>query len=314
MHVKTRHLTTFLEVARHGSVGRAAETLHVSQPAVTRTLRELEEELGCALVERDGRGIRLTAAGREFRRHAGASLAALRKGVDAVRRVGADESPPLRIGALPTVSARIMPTAVRALLQASDVRLKIVTGENAVLLDQLTRGDLDVVVGRLAAPERMLGLTFEHLYSEQVVFVVRRGHPLLEAASFAFPDLRAYPVVMPTRSAVIRPFVERLLVAHGLADLRARIESVSDSFGRAFLRETDAIWIISQGVVANEIAAGTLARLPIDTSETRGAVGITLRADRDPSPALDRFTRVLREVAAGERDSLPSVGQYGRPT
>lgn len=301
MQVKTRHLTTFLEIARHGSVGKAATTLHVSQPAVTRTLRELEDELGCALVERDGRGIRLTTAGQEFRRHAGASLAALRKGVDAVRRVTVDESPPLRVGALPTVSARIMPPAVRSLLQASDARLKIVTGENAVLLDQLTRGDLDVVVGRLAAPERMVGLTFEHLYSEQVVFAVRRGHPLLEADTFDFPALRSYPVVMPTRSAIIRPFVERLLVAHGLADLRARIESVSDSFGRAFLRETDAIWIISQGVVANEISAGTLARLPIDTSETRGAVGITLRADRDPSPILDLFTRALRDVAASER-------------
>lgn len=301
MQVKTRHLTTFLEIARHGSVGRAAAALNVSQPAVTRTLRELEDELDCALVERDGRGIRLTAAGQEFRRHAGTSLAALRQGIDAVRRVTADESPPLRVGALPTVSARIMPPAVSSLLQASDARLVIVTGENAVLLDQLTRGELDVVVGRLAAPERMVGLTFEHLYSEQVVFVVRRGHPLMETATFDFSALRSFPVIMPTRSAIIRPFVDRLLIAHGLGDLRARIESVSDSFGRAFLRESDAIWIISQGVVANEIAAGTLARLPIDTSDTRGAVGITLRADREPSPVLDLFTRVLRELAASER-------------
>jgi LysR family pca operon transcriptional activator len=301
MQIKTRHLTTFLEIARHAGVGKAADTLHVSQPAVSRTLRELEEALGVALVERDGRGIRLTAAGQEFRRHAGASLAALRRGIDAVGRVTAQEAPPLRVGALPTVSARIMPTAVRGLLQASDARLKIITGENAVLLDQLTRGELDVVVGRLAAPERMVGLTFEHLYSEQVLFVVRRGHPLLERATFDFAALREFPVVMPTRTAIIRPFVDRLLVAHGLADLRARIESVSDSFGRAFLRETDAVWIISEGVVANEIAAGTLARLAVDTSETRGAVGITLRADREPLPALDLFTRVLREVAAGER-------------
>jgi LysR family pca operon transcriptional activator len=170
-----------------------------------------------------------------------------------------------------------------------------------VLLDQLTRGELDVVVGRLAAPERMVGLTFEHLYSEQVLFVVRRGHPLLERATFDFAALRDFPVVMPTRTAIIRPYVERLLIAHGLADLRARIESVSDSFGRVFLRETDAVWIISEGVVANEIAAGTLAKLAVDTSETRGAVGITLRADREPLPALDLFMRVLREVAASER-------------
>jgi LysR family pca operon transcriptional activator len=301
MLIKTRHLATFLEIARQSSVGKAAALLNVSQPAVTRTMRELEEALGTPLVEREGRGIRLTPAGEEFRRHAGASMAALRRGVDAVGRGAAAEAPPLRIGALPTVSARIMPKAIAVLLRATPARVKIVTGENAVLLDQLSVGELDVVVGRLAAPERMVGLSFEHLYSEQVLFVVRAGHPLLKAAAFDFASIAAYPVIMPTRTAIIRPFVERLMISHGLPQLVARIESVSDSFGRAFLRETDAVWVISEGVVANDIASGTLAALPVDTSETRGAVGLTLRADRDRPPLLDAFMRAVRDVAAALR-------------
>lgn len=301
MLIKTRHLAAFLEIARQASVGKAAALLNVSQPAVTRTMRELEEALGTALIERDGRGIRLTPAGEEFRRHAGASMAALRRGVDAVSRAGAAEAPPLRIGALPTVSARLMPRAIADLQRATPARVKIVTGENAVLLDQLSVGELDVVVGRLAAPERMVGLSFEHLYSEQVIFAVRVGHPLLRAAAFDFASIAAYPVIMPTRTAIIRPFVERLLISHGLPRLFPRIESVSDSFGRAFLRDTDAIWIISEGVVANDIATGTLAALPVDTTETRGAVGLTLRADRDQPPLLDAFMRAVREVAAGLR-------------
>ena len=172
MQIKLRHLTTFIEVARTVSVGKAATILNVSQPAVTRTIRELEEAVGAALLEKDGRGIRLTGAGEEFRRHAGASIAALRKGIDAIRLGETQAAAPLRIGALPTVSARIMPAAVRNFLSASQGgRLKIITGDNAVLLEQLTAGELDLVVGRLAAPERMLGLTFEHLYSEQTYIV-----------------------------------------------------------------------------------------------------------------------------------------------
>lgn len=303
MDVKLRHVSTFLEVARTASIGKAAALLNVSQPAVTRTIRELEQALGAAVVERDGRGIRLTAAGEEFRRHAGATLSALRHGVDAVRAgIGSDAGPPLRIGALPTVSARIMPQAVeRFLAEAPGGRLKVVTGENAVLLDQLSAGDLDIVVGRLASPERMVGFTFEHLYSEQVLFVVRSGHPLLARDPFDLAALPDFPMLMPTATAIIRPFVERFLIGHGLSGLGGRIESVSDSFGRAFVRRTDAVWAISEGVVIGDIEAGTLAALPLDTSETRGAVGITLAADFERGPLAAHFLRCLRAASQAMR-------------
>lgn len=304
MQIKLRHLTTFIEVARTVSVGKAANILNVSQPAVTRTIRELEETVGVALLEKDGRGIRLTSAGEEFRRHAGASIAALRKGVDAVRLGAMQAAAPLRIGALPTVSARIMPAAVRNFLSESHGgRLKILTGENAVLLEQLAAGELDLVVGRLAAPERMIGLTFEHLYSEQILFVVRPGHPLLAEAPFDLARLAGFTVLMPTATAIIRPFVDRFLIAHGLPDTGARIESVSDSFGRAFIRDSDAVWIISEGVVANDVAAGHLAALPVDTSETRGAVGLTMRADTERSLPLAVLIHAIRSAAAALRNA-----------
>lgn len=303
MQIKLRHLSTFIEVARGSSVGKAADILNVSQPAVTRTIRELEEAIGVALLEKDGRGIKLTSAGEEFRRHAGASIAALRQGVDAIRLGQTHAATPLRIGALPTVSARIMPAAVRSFLAASQgSRLKIVTGENAVLLDQLAAGELDLVVGRLAAPERMLGLTFEHLYSEQVLFVVRPGHPLLAAQPFDLSQLAGFTVLMPTASAIIRPFVDRFLIAHGLPDTQARIETVSDAFGRAFLRDSDAVWIISEGVVANDVAAGHLAVLPVDTAETRGAVGLTMRVDAERPLPLAMLITAIRAAAAAVRN------------
>lgn len=302
MDIKLRHVATFLEVARTASIGKAASLLHVSQPAVTRTIRELEQALGAAIVERDGRGIRLTAAGEEFRRHAGATLSALRHGMEAVRAGVGEAGPPLRIGALPTVSARIIPQAVeRFLAEAPAGRLKVVTGENAVLLDQLSAGDLDIVVGRLASPERMVGFTFEHLYSEQVLFVVRPGHPLLARQPLDLALLPDFPLLMPTATAIIRPFVERFLIGHGIAGSGARIESVSDSFGRAFVRRTDAVWAISEGVVSGDIDAGSLAALPLDTSETRGAVGITLAADFERGPLAAHFLRCLRAASQAMR-------------
>lgn len=296
--VKFRHLQTFVEVARQKSVMKAAELLHVSQPAVTKTIRELEEVLGVAVFEKDGRGIRITRYGEAFLKHAGAALTALRQGFDSVSHAVHADAPPIRVGALPTVSTRIMPQAMTLFLKEEvPARIKIVTGENAVLLEQLRVGDLDLVVGRLAAPEQMTGFSFEHLYSEQVIFCVRAGHPLLSAGSNLFSELEEYPVLMPTRASIIRPFVERFLIANGISGLPTQIETVSDSFGRAFVRQTDAVWIISAGVVATDLADGTLAALPIDTSETKGPVGLTVRADAIPSMPLALLMRTIREAA-----------------
>lgn len=297
--VKFRHLHTFVEVARQKSVVKAAEILNVSQPAVTKTIRELEEALGVSVFEREGRGIRITRYGEVFLRHAGAALTALRQGMDSVSQELFDAAPPVRIGALPTISTRVMPRAMTLFLaEKTGSRVKIVTGDNAVLMEQLRVGDLDLVVGRLASPEKMTGLSFEHLYSEQVVFSVRNGHPLLKGKRSVFEGLADYPVLMPTRGSIIRPSVEQFLIANGVASLPIQVETVSDAFGRAFVRSSDAIWIISAGVVAADIEDGLLATLPIDTSETRGPVGLTMRADAHPPAPLSILMQTIRQAAA----------------
>jgi LysR family pca operon transcriptional activator len=296
--VKFRHLQTFVEVARQKSVMKAAELLHVSQPAVTKTIRELEEVLGVGVFERDGRGIRITRYGEVFLRHAGAALTALRQGLDSVCQERFAEAPPVRVGALPTVSTRIMPRAMTLFLKENTLsRVKIVTGENAVLLEQLRIGDLDLVVGRLAGADKMAGFSFEHLYSEQVVFAVRAGHPLLEGRRSLFASLGDYTVLMPTRGSIIRPVVENFLIANGVASLPNQIDTVSDAFGRAFVRDSDAVWIISNGVVARDIEDGLIAALPIDTAETRGPVGLTMRTDAILSLPLSILMQTIREVA-----------------
>ncbi len=297
--IRFRHLQAFLEVARQGSVARAADFLHVSPPAVTKTLRELEEALGIAVVERDGRGIRVTRLGEIFLSHAGTAITALKRGVDSVRQDGAVNRHPIRIGALPTVSAKVMPRAMNLFLRENTgAAIKIVTGENAVLLEQLRIGALDLVVGRLAAPENMTGFFFEHLYSEQVLFVVRAGHPLAQPGQDIFARLDEFPVLMPTRESVIRPFVDRLFITNGMTAPATEIETVSDSFGRAFLRQSDAVWIISTGVVANELTSGAFVTLPVNTEETKGPVGLTMRTDTAPSPAFAVLLKTIREAAS----------------
>lgn len=302
--IKFRHLQTFLEVARLRSIGKAADALAITQPAVSRTVGELEAILGVALIEKEGRGIRISHFGEIFLKHAGESLAAVQRGIASIAEVQKSEGPPIRIGTLPTASASFLPDAVADFLgRGTGSQVTIVSGENRALLDQLRLGDLDLVVGRLAPPERMTGLTFEPLYSEEVTIVARPSHPLLARRNFTLGALTGYTVLMPTRVSVIRPFVDRLLLTNGIPELPNTIETVSDSFGRAYIARHDAAWIISRGVVDDDIASGRFAELPVDMKETRGAVGLTTPAGTEPTAALALMQQVIRDHVSMRRSS-----------
>lgn len=301
--IRLRHLQAFLEIARRRSISRAAEALNLTQPAISKTLAELEEILGIVLMTRNRAGAALTAAGEVFLHYAATSHAALRQGIDALAQTKMAAATPLAIGALPSVAARVIPGAILAFrAMRPDAVPRIVTGPNRYLLDQLRAGALDLVVGRLGSPEAMKGLSFAQLYSERVAIVVRPGHPLIAAPDLA--RLPEFPVLLPEPGAAIRAIAERFLVAGGIGEIRDRIETVADAFGRAFTRQTDAVWIISRGVVALDLAEGALVELPFDMGDTSGPVGLTLRTDGGDSPALRLFTAALRAATA----TLPAWG------
>jgi len=296
--LKLRHLRCFLEVARLGGLAKAASALNMSQPAATKTIQELEAILGVALFDRSRRTLALTNVGELFRLHAANGVAALLQGV----QVTADPSlaGTVRVGALPTVSTAILPTALAALTgDGMVVPTRVITGPNAYLIDLLRAGELDFVVGRMADPHDIAGLSFEHLYSEIVCAVVRRDHPLTRQQSPVLSSLADYPWLMPPPDAVIRSTVERFLRAHDVPVARNVLETVSDSFARNYLRATDAVWFISEGVVAPDCRDGLLAVLPFAMDETRGPVGLTTRVDVTLSPAAASVLVEIRQTSRG---------------
>lgn len=298
--VKLRHLRVFLEIVRLAGVGHAAVSLGLTQPALSKTIAELEEILGVRLFERAGRTLRLTGAGELFHRYAGASLTALKQGMRSMAQARQEEVAALAIGALPTVSARVLPHAMLDFMaQAPGLKPRIITGPNAYLLSQLRLGEVDLVIGRMAEPEMMRGFAFEHLYEEEIALVVRPDHPLLQRRPFDLARIIEYQLLMPPAGSIIRPTVQRYLTSHGLGPFPGEIETISDNFARTYVRLSEAIWMISEGVVAEELAHGFLARLPADTSATRGPVGLTTRTDVQASWPAQLFAQSVRALAAG---------------
>ncbi len=305
--IKLRHLSVFLEVVRLSGVVHAAESLGLTQPALSKTIAELEEILGVKLFDRSGRTLKLTSFGELFHRYAGASLTALRQGMRSMAQVKQHEAAAFTIGALPTVSARILPRAA-ADFTAQNLGLKprIVTGPNGYLLSQLRLGEVDFVIGRMAEPEMMRGFAFEHLYEEEIALVVRPDHPLLQSQRFDLAEIVHYQRLMPPPGSIIRPIVQRYLTSHALGPFAGEIETISDNFARAYVRASDAVWIISEGVVAEELAHGFLARLPADTSATLGPVGLTTRTDIQPSMPAQLFAHSVRAAVDALAAHSPS--------
>lgn len=296
--IKYRHLQCFLEVARQGSVGRAADVLALTQPAVSKKLKELEEMLGVRLLERSKKGVELTQFGEVFLKYAGASVAALREGADSIAQAKQRGKTRLSVGVLPTVATSIMPRAVKSIYGSGlGLTLSLVSGPNTQLLNQLRVGALDLVVGRLGAVELMAGLSFQYLYSEGVAFVVRRAHPLAGERSISLAAINDYTVLSPPRDSAVAPSIERLLLAQGIGTPKDHIETISDSFGKEYTRQTDAIWIVSRGAVVHELSTGEFVELPLDTDDTLGPVGLTTRADATSTPMLQLLMNTIREAA-----------------
>lgn len=300
--IKLRHLEAVTAIARQGSLKDACQELNLTQPALSKTLKELEEVLGAALMIRDRGGVRLTPEGEVFLEFAGQSLAALRRGVAGVAEVRAGGGEVLRVGSLPSVAVRLMPRVVARFRQLSPATLLVLRdGTHGALTRELLAGSLDLVIGRMGAPEMMAGVSFTQLYQETVVCVARAGHPLAARPGLAPQDLADWPVLYPPEGSAIRPLVDRWCLAQGLGPFRDRIDCVSGAFGRRFLRMSEALWFISEGVVAPEIAEGALAALPLDLGLTAGPVGLMTRPDSTASRSRQLFERALRH----EAEALP---------
>ncbi|MEX3933198.1 pca operon transcription factor PcaQ [Paraburkholderia phymatum] len=307
--VKFRHLQCFLAVAQFGGVQKAAESLSITQPAVSKTVAELEDILGVRLFERGRHGAVPTREGLLFMPHASACVSALRQGVDLLARAEGEAAATLDIGVLPTVATSLVPPVLRLFAEQwpnAIVRLK--TASNTELLERLKAGTIEFAVGRLADPERMVGLTFEQLFSEPLVAVVRAGHAMASGAASPTTQLHRYPVVVPPYGTLIRQSAESLLRAWAVPPLSSFVEVLSVSVGRALALENDAVWFVPRSAIEYELAHGLLVPLPLPVAGTEEPVGLILRSDTQPTPVGRALIDAVRKVA---RERLARKGTAG---
>ena len=313
--MQLRHLRCLVAVAQERHLARAAERLALSQPAVSKTLSELEAIVGTRLVDRSKAGRRgvqgLTAAGEQLLAHALRVLEALDASAQAVAPAAGGRIERLRIGALPSVAPALLPIALARLRDGwPQVQIMVKSAANGVLLDELRAGELDLVVGRMSDPRLMGGLSFELLHTEPLVFAVRAGHPLaLKAASVQ--AVLGYPLVVYGEGTSPRHNTESFLSARGLVLPTNALQTLDVAVARALVAVSDAVWITPLGAARGELANGRLVQLRIETAGTEEPVGLLQRSDAEPSALRAAMAALLRE-AAREQGAVPPAARPKR--
>jgi len=303
MTLDLNKLRQFLALAEHGSFGRAAAALRMTQPALSRNVKALEAEVGAVLFERSSAGAVPTDDGRlliERARELVRAADELDREVSRRRIPGAGQ---ITAGVGPYPGETILPAALSGFMAAHPlVRVRVVVrGDWDELLRRLRARELDLLVAETSTLDREHDLDIEHLPSHPVYFIARRGHPLAGRTSVSAEHTFEYPFVALSRypPRALQP----MLAARRPSDARhpgrpfPAVELVSLHGVKQLLMGSDAIAALTLASIADELSRGTLVPLVTEPWASTG-YGLVRLKGHAPSAAAIRFCECLREAEA----------------
>src|ERR1051326_1843997 len=249
------HIEGFLEVARFGSVSRAAEALYVTQPTLTARLHALERELGERLFIRGRQGMRLTDAGRAFLPYAERAVRALRDGRRAIDEVGSAAAGQLLLAAAPAVSTYVLPAALERFV-GDHPRVEVVvrTGHSEDVLQMVLRDEVQVGLGRaLQHPE----VELKAFHEEELVLVVAPDHPFVRQARVSIGDIASEQLILFDRTSSYYEITQAAFLAAGVA-LRGLMELDNIEAAKKMVERDLGVALLPGTAVAREIQNKTL--------------------------------------------------------
>ena len=286
-----RDLRYFETIAELEHVGRAAEVLHRTQPALTGCLRRLEEVCGAPLFEKAGRGIRLTAAGKVLLKWARSLRSQVEDAQREISELGSGLSGHIRIGIVPTATQFLLPSAVRKMLaEAPNVTLRTVVGLSDSLKQQLRHGDLDLMVGTESAAEE--GLATEVLAEDMIVVAAAADHEIFRGKP-VLSDLCAYRWALQPPGAPTRDWLDYTFDQYRLARPSVQVETTMLLMLPTLIAETGLLSFISRLHLESDAHAARLKEVPITETCMRRRLVATYRENSYLSPAARRLIELF---------------------
>lgn len=296
--MKLNQLTLFVTIAEEGQIGRAAARAGITQPALTKQLKNLEQSVGSPLFERNRSGVQLTQAGMLLLARARGILCSADEAQRELAELASGAIGRLRVGAGPTMADNLLPQVVGELLSRfPKVELRVMSALNDVLFENLRAGELDLVVSAIPeiAPE---DFEQELLLHDELVVVVNTGHPLLRRDRIRLRDLVDESWVLPPPRVLARQWLNQQFGKRSLPIPRAAVEADSEVSVLAITANTRLLGFQPRSHIAALNTRTKVAELRVPELCWRRPIGISWRKGAYLPQAGRHFAASLRDIAA----------------
>lgn len=285
-----RDLKYFEVIATEGNLARAAERVHRTQPALTKCIDRLEEALGSRLFEKDGRGMRLTAAGQVLLKRTRQMALMVEETAREMRDHAGGLQGEVRIGCVPTMAVHLMPAVFeQLLLEAPAITVTLAVAMNDNLLASLRDGDIDLVVGPMLDGDP--DIVSEQIAEDTMVVMASAHHPVFGAPR-TLADLVHYKWMLPARTVSSRQWLDQTFERHGLPRPNVQIESNVLNAILPVLEKTPLLGFVTRFNLVDTRAHVREVVLP--EAQMKRRLGLAYRKNGYLSPVAARVADILR--------------------
>lgn len=295
--IKFHQIRAFVEVARQGSIRGASRVMNLSQPALTKSIKELEDGMAAQLFVRRSKGVALTECGESFYQHANLILEELRAAQDDIRQRQGLQGGQINIGMGASIARTLMPAVItRFHEQHPLVKVRIMEGQLVSMINELRQGELDFTINTYYQGPFDHEFTFEKLFEKPFAIFCREGHPAVGAKSIS--QLLHYNWTMPTPRG---SYYKQLEDVFKYRSQIPRIDVVCETFSSciSLVAQSDFLSILPQELGCDPLLAHRLVMLPIEEPLPKAAYYLIQRRDSRQTPLTSSLITQFRRHARG---------------
>ena len=309
MRVDPRLIMQMLAVSEHGSIGRAAGAIGISQPALSNSIAALERQLGVRLLDRSRQGSKLTEFGASVLRCASALDSIMSSMVEEVKAKSSGSSGSFAIGVTPIVAATLVPEAIARLIEEMpDLTLSVIEGADDLLLDLLVKAKIEFSVGPIGVDAVPSGIVEEALLPDPFVVIVRPAHALAKSRSLKLRDIIGEKWILPDHGSAYRRHIEAIFLTAGLPIPQNSVNTNSRAMIEELLLRTNRVAIMSQKLMTRTNCA-PFACIKLADAGIPRRLGIKRLRQVQLSPPANTLLALLRESVSATSYTVPAYSR-----